>query len=136
MSCLIISRLVYKRVAEFHYTITGDKAPSAVQKAKDNVKNANLETNTSKSKKETFDTEKNDRREATHGFNPPYDCLDIHMEEFYKNIGDTLKKTILERILGLLQKFRSIEICWTYLSQKLNNEYRSAFSKIRNVRGK
>jgi putative N6-adenine-specific DNA methylase len=26
-------------------------------------------------------------------FNPPYDeRLDIHMEEFYKNIGDTLKK--------------------------------------------
>jgi putative N6-adenine-specific DNA methylase len=34
-------------------------------------------------------------------FNPPYDeRLDIHMEEFIK-IGDTLKKTILERILGL-----------------------------------
>jgi putative N6-adenine-specific DNA methylase len=32
-------------------------------------------------------------KEATHGFNPPYDeRLDIHMEEFYKNIGDTLKK--------------------------------------------
>ncbi|MNL45878.1 Ribosomal RNA large subunit methyltransferase L [compost metagenome] len=27
-------------------------------------------------------------------FNPPYDeRLDIHMEEFYKNIGDTLKKS-------------------------------------------
>jgi putative N6-adenine-specific DNA methylase len=26
-------------------------------------------------------------------FNPPYDeRLDIHMEEFYKNIGDTLKR--------------------------------------------
>jgi putative N6-adenine-specific DNA methylase len=33
-----------KEFARFHYTITGyDKAPSAVQKAKDNVKNANLD---------------------------------------------------------------------------------------------
>jgi putative N6-adenine-specific DNA methylase len=28
-------------------------------------------------------------------FNPPYDeRLDIHMEEFYKNIGDTLKEKL------------------------------------------
>jgi hypothetical protein len=26
------------------------------------------------------------------------------MEEFYKNIGDTLRKTILELMLGLLQE--------------------------------
>jgi hypothetical protein len=31
------------------------------------------------------------------------------MEEFYKNIGDTLKKTILELMLGLLQG--SVKIC-------------------------
>jgi putative N6-adenine-specific DNA methylase len=90
-----------KRVREFHYTITGyDKAPSAVQKAKTIVK---TQQNTSKSKKETFDTEKRPK-EATHGF-PYYDeRLDIHMEEFYKNIGDTLKKNYQERILGLLQE--------------------------------
>src|SRR5690606_39372006 len=33
-----------KKTREFHYTIKGyDKAPSAVAKAKDNIKNANLE---------------------------------------------------------------------------------------------
>jgi putative N6-adenine-specific DNA methylase len=37
-----ITTSLLKRVASFHYTITGyDKAPSAVQK--DNVKNANLD---------------------------------------------------------------------------------------------
>jgi 23S rRNA G2445 N2-methylase RlmL len=41
---------------------------------------------------------KKHRKEVAYGFNPPYDeRLDIHMEEFYKNIGDTLKKIILEQ---------------------------------------
>jgi putative N6-adenine-specific DNA methylase len=39
-----ITDSLLKRVREFHYTIKGfDKAPSAVSKAKDNIKNANLE---------------------------------------------------------------------------------------------
>jgi putative N6-adenine-specific DNA methylase len=40
-----ITDSLLKRVREFHYTIKGfDKAPSAVSKAKDNIKNANLES--------------------------------------------------------------------------------------------
>ena len=40
-----------------------------------------------------FDTEKESEGKLHIVFNPPYDeRLDIHMEEFYKNIGDTLKK--------------------------------------------
>jgi putative N6-adenine-specific DNA methylase len=52
-----ITTSLLKRVRSF-ITITGyDKAPSAVQKAKDNIKNANLDRYI-KMKKETFDTEK------------------------------------------------------------------------------
>jgi putative N6-adenine-specific DNA methylase len=40
-----------------------------------------------------FATEKQSQGKLHMVFNPPYDeRLDIHMEEFYKNIGDTLKK--------------------------------------------
>ena len=83
-----------KKIREFHYTIKGyDKAPSAVQKAKDNIKNANLDEYISIEEQNFFDTEKASQGKLHMVFNPPYDeRLDIHMEEFYKNIGDTLKK--------------------------------------------
>ena len=89
-----ISDSLLKRVREFHHTIKGyDKAPSAVQKAKDNIKNANLEDYISIQENNFFDTAKNSEQKLHIVFNPPYDeRLDIHMEEFYKNIGDTLKK--------------------------------------------
>ncbi|MBC7747350.1 MAG: class I SAM-dependent RNA methyltransferase [Methylotenera sp.] len=89
-----ISDSLLKRVREFHYTIKGyDKAPSAVHKAKDNIKNANLDDYISIEEKNFFDTEKSSEGKLHVVFNPPYDeRLDIHMEEFYKNIGDTLKK--------------------------------------------
>ena len=82
-----------KRTREFHYTITGyDKAPSAVQKAKDNIKNANLDDYITISKANFFDTKKENTGPLQMVFNPPYgERLDIEMERFYREIGDTLK---------------------------------------------
>jgi putative N6-adenine-specific DNA methylase len=89
-----IQNSLLKKVREFHHTIKGyDKAPSAVQKAKDNVRNANLTEYITIAEENFFDTEKTSEGKLQMVFNPPYDeRLDIHMEEFYKNIGDTLKK--------------------------------------------
>jgi putative N6-adenine-specific DNA methylase len=83
-----------KKVREFHYTIKGfDKAPSAVNKSKDNIKNANLEEYVTVSEYNFFNSEKSTQGPLHMVFNPPYgERLDIEMEEFYKNIGDTLKK--------------------------------------------
>jgi putative N6-adenine-specific DNA methylase len=83
------------KVREFHHTIKGyDKAPSAVSKAKDNIRNANLDEYVTITEDNFFDTEKTSEGKLHIVFNPPYDeRLDIHMEEFYKNIGDTLKKS-------------------------------------------
>ncbi|WP_417941840.1 THUMP domain-containing class I SAM-dependent RNA methyltransferase [Flavobacterium sp. RS13.1] len=83
-----------KKTTEFHYTIKGfDKAPSAVNKAKDNIRNANLEDYVTISEDNFFDTEKAVEGKLHIVFNPPYDeRLDIQMERFYANIGDTLKK--------------------------------------------
>ena len=83
-----------KKVREFHYTIKGyDKAPSAVLKAKDNIKNANLEEYITIQEKNFFDTEKESKGPLHMVFNPPYgERLDIEMERFYREIGDTLKQ--------------------------------------------
>jgi putative N6-adenine-specific DNA methylase len=82
-----------KRTKEFRHTITGyDKAPSAVQKAKDNILNANLEDYVSISQANFFDTKKENVGPLHMVFNPPYgERLDIDLERFYREIGDTLK---------------------------------------------
>jgi putative N6-adenine-specific DNA methylase len=83
-----------KRTREFHYTIKGyDKAPSAVNKAKDNIANANLSEYITIEQKNFFDTEKETSRPLHLLFNPPYgERLDIELERFYREIGDTMKQ--------------------------------------------
>ncbi len=82
------------KTREFHYKITGyDKAPSAVQKAIDNVENANLSEYITVERKNFFESEKLIENHLHIVFNPPYgERLNIEMEEFYGNIGDTLKQ--------------------------------------------
>ena len=82
-----------KRTKEFHHTIVGfDKAPSAVQKAKDNIINANLDDYVTISQANFFDTKKENAGPLHMVFNPPYgERLDIDLERFYRELGDTLK---------------------------------------------
>jgi putative RNA methylase len=84
-----------KKVREFHFQITGyDKAPSAVSKAKENLKNANLLDYVEVFQKDFFQTEKIDKEKPLHiVFNPPYnERLPIDVVKMYGSIGDTLKK--------------------------------------------
>lgn len=89
-----IQESLLKRVREFHYTITGyDKAPSAVMKAQDNIKNANLDDYVVIKQANFFETEKETEGPLHMVFNPPYgERLDIELERFYREIGDTLKQ--------------------------------------------
>ena len=82
-----------KRTREFHHTIIGyDKAPSAVQKAKDNIVNANLDEYVSVIQGDFFDSKKENTGPLHMVFNPPYgERLNIELERFYREIGDTLK---------------------------------------------
>jgi len=82
-----------KRTREFHYTITGcDKAPSAVQKAKDNIRNANLEDYITIHHADFFESKKETSGPLQMVFNPPYgERLNIELERFYRELGDTLK---------------------------------------------
>ncbi len=90
-----ITDSLMKKVREFHYTIKGyDKAPSAVIKAKDNIKNANLDEYVTITQEDFFRTEKETRGPLHMVFNPPYgERLDIDLERFYREIGDTLKQS-------------------------------------------
>lgn len=89
-----IMNSLLKKTREFHYTITGyDKAPSAVLKAKDNLKNANLTEYVTIREDNFFASEKETKGPLHMVFNPPYgERLDIQLERFYAEIGDTLKK--------------------------------------------
>ncbi len=82
------------KTREFHFKIVGyDKAPSAVAKAKDNVKNANLSEYITIDRMNFFETDKFTEKHLHIVFNPPYgERLDIEMESFYASIGDTLKQ--------------------------------------------
>ena len=82
------------KIRDFPYKIQGiDKAPSAIQKAEQNIKNANLSEFISLEHTDFFKTEK-----ATEGplhlvSNPPYgERLPIDAGSFYASIGDTLKQ--------------------------------------------
>ncbi|WP_370480118.1 THUMP domain-containing class I SAM-dependent RNA methyltransferase [Tamlana flava] len=89
-----IEESLLKKTRDFHYKIIGyDKAPSAVFKAKDNVKNAQLEDFIEVKHEDFFKTQKAGEAKLHMVFNPPYgERLNIDMEQFYKNIGDTLKQ--------------------------------------------
>ncbi|WP_027137535.1 THUMP domain-containing class I SAM-dependent RNA methyltransferase [Gaetbulibacter saemankumensis] len=89
-----IEESLLNKTRDFHHTITGyDKAPSAVTKAKENVKNAQLEDFITIKHEDFFKTQKGGENKLHMVFNPPYgERLNIDMQEFYKNIGDTLKQ--------------------------------------------
>jgi putative N6-adenine-specific DNA methylase len=82
-----------KKIRGFDYKIFGfDKSPSAVAKAQENIKNANLEDWIVIKHEDFFKTQKGGDKHLHMVFNPPYgERLDIDMEELYGSIGRTLK---------------------------------------------
>ena len=82
------------KTRDFPFKIVGyDKAPSAVRKAQDNINNANLGDYITVEQKNFFDSEKFTENHLHMVFNPPYgERLDIEMESFYADIGNTLKR--------------------------------------------
>lgn len=96
-----IEESLLKKMREFRYKIVGyDKVPSAVAKAKENIKNAHLEEFVTIKHEDFFKTQRGGEGlpagqagKLHMVFNPPYGGrLDLDMEQFYKQIGDTLKQ--------------------------------------------
>lgn len=90
----LIHDSLLKKITSSDKKIMGfDKAPSAVRKAKDNVKNAGLEEFITVEKQDFFDSENPLDENTIVCFNPPYgERLEINVPVFYKEIGNTLKK--------------------------------------------
>ena len=88
-----IEESLLSKARDFHHKIIGyDKSPSAVNKAKTNIENAHLEEFISIKHEDFFKTQKGGEEKLHMVFNPPYgERLDLNMEEFYANIGNTLK---------------------------------------------
>jgi len=89
-----IEESLLKKTRDFHHKIIGyDKSPSATSKARDNIKNAHLDEFVTIQQQDFFKTQKAGDQKLHMVFNPPYgERLDIDMESFYKDIGDTLKQ--------------------------------------------
>ncbi|MDX1828157.1 MAG: class I SAM-dependent RNA methyltransferase [Lutibacter sp.] len=89
----VIQDSLLKKIKESHFKIMGfDKAPSAIRKAQDNVKNANLSEFVGVHHVNFFNSVKEVFGRTIILFNPPYgERLSIDVKEFYKKIGDTLK---------------------------------------------
>ena len=91
-----IQDALLKKITSSSFKIMGfDKAPSAVRKAKDNVEQANLSDFIGIHHVNFFLSEKEVFGRTMLIFNPPYgERLQIDgIEDFYRNIGDTLKKS-------------------------------------------
>ncbi|WP_203295888.1 THUMP domain-containing class I SAM-dependent RNA methyltransferase [Luteirhabdus pelagi] len=91
----VIENAALKKIREFRYKIEGfDKDPIAVKKAKENIKNANLDEFILVEQQDFFKTEKERDRPMFLVFNPPYDeRLSVSdIDAFYAKIGDTLKQ--------------------------------------------
>ncbi|MBZ9788109.1 THUMP domain-containing protein [Psychroflexus sp. CAK57W] len=90
----IIKDSTLKKVRSFDFELKGyDKAPSAIEKATQNIENANLSEFIKVERQDFFESFKTSERHLHMVFNPPYGVrLDVDIPEFYSKIGDTLKR--------------------------------------------
>ncbi|WP_296384838.1 THUMP domain-containing protein [Winogradskyella sp.] len=89
-----IEESLLKKTRDFHHKIMGyDKSPSAIAKAKENIKNAHLDEFVHIQHEDFFKTQKSGSDKLHMVFNPPYGerLENLNVEEFYGNIGTTLK---------------------------------------------
>ena len=100
----LIHDSLLKRVRNATHRIIGfDKAPSAIRKAEENVKNASLEDFIQLERKNFFKEGKPVEGDCLLLFNPPYgERLPVDVATFYKQIGDTLKRHYQETTAWLI----------------------------------
>lgn len=89
-----IEESLLNKSRDFHHKLIGyDKSPSAVRKAKENIKNAHLEEFVHIQHEDFFKTQRAGEEKLHMVFNPPYGerLENLDVEEFYGQIGTTLK---------------------------------------------
>jgi putative N6-adenine-specific DNA methylase len=110
-----------------------DKAPSAVEKAIQNVNNANLEEFIKIKQADFFRTIK-PKTKTTLLFNPPYDeRLRIDTKVFYSKIGDTFKHnypdTIAWMLIGNIEAVKSVGLRASRKIKLFNGKIETQFVK-------
>lgn len=90
-----IESAMLKKIRDFPHKIYGyDIDPIAIKKAKENIKNANLQDFIEIKQMDFFESKKEKERPLYILFNPPYDeRISIRdVQDFYSSIGNTLKR--------------------------------------------
>ena len=90
----LIEAAALKKVKDCNCAIVGyDESSSVIEKASENIKQAQLDAFISLKAKDFFTTQKEGNEFLHMVFNPPYgERISIAVETFYKQIGDTLKQ--------------------------------------------
>ena len=89
----LIEKSVLNKIIKFDHKIIGyDISGGVIKKAKENIKNAELEIDVSVEKMDFFTTSKEEDSKLHILFNPPYDKrISYDIKQMYTSIGDTLK---------------------------------------------
>ena len=100
----LIEKSVIKKVVKFDYKIYGyDISGLAIKKAKENIKNAELEINIIVEKRDFFTTKKKNENNLHVLFNPPYNKrISYDIKDMYTNIGNTLKNNYSDSNVWLI----------------------------------
>lgn len=109
-----IRQSLLKKIKPFNYAITGlDKDASVLVKAKENIEQSGFGDLIQVKQENFFDSKKRNEGPLLMLFNPPYDeRISIDTENFYAQIGDTLKKnypgTVAWLITANLEALKSV----------------------------
>ena len=100
----LIEKSVIKKAVKFDYKIYGyDISGLAIKKAKENIKNAELEINIIVEKRDFFTTKKKNENNLHVLFNPPYNKrISYDIKDMYTNIGNTLKNNYSDSNVWLI----------------------------------
>lgn len=129
------------KTRDFHHKIIGyDKAPSAVKKAIDNIQNANLSEFITITEQDFFKTEKELDGKLHMVFNPPYgERLDIQLERFYREVGDTLKQNYADTdawfITGNIEALKFVGLRPSRKIKLFNGKLEARFAKYQMYAG-
>ena len=100
----LIEKSVIKKAVKFDHKIYGyDISGLAIKKAKENIKNAELEINIIVEKRDFFTTKKKNENNLHILFNPPYNKrISYDIKDMYTNIGNTLKNNYSDSNVWLI----------------------------------
>jgi len=100
----LIEKSVIKKAVKFDHRIYGyDISGLAIKKAKENIKNAELEINIIVEKRDFFTTKKKNENNLHVLFNPPYNKrISYDIKDMYTNIGNTLKNNYSDSNVWLI----------------------------------